>query len=95
MVTERLEATDVPHVRLNQVVDVVDHPQAVEAGRWSPAMLSDGQEVEVVTSPFHTTPDLRGATRVPGLGEHTDEVLHELGLNTHALGGRIPAHQLS
>lgn len=95
LVTERLEAADVPHARLNQVVDVVDHPQAVEAGRWSPTMLSDGQEVEVVTSPFHTTPDLRGATRVPGLGEHTDEVLHELGLNTRALGGRISAHHLS
>ena len=49
----------------------------------------------MVTSPFHTTPDLRGATRVPGLGEHTDEVLKELGLSTFALDGQIPADPLS
>src|SRR5665647_2507656 len=95
LVTDRLEAADVPHARLNQVVDVVDHPQAMEAGRWSPTILSDGQEVEVVTSPFHTTPDLPGATRVPGLGEHTDEVLKELGLTTFALDGQSPADPLS
>jgi len=95
LVTERLEAADVPHARLNQVIDVVDHPQAVEAGRWSPTTLSDGQEVEVVTSPFHTAPDPPGTTRVPGLGEHTDEVLREVGLETDALGKQVPANQAS
>ncbi len=92
---ERLEAADIPHALLNQVVDVVNHPQAVGAGRWSPTTLSDGQEVEVVTSPFHTSPDPRGRARVPGLGEHTDEVLHELGLQTQTLDGQAQARQAS
>jgi itaconate CoA-transferase len=95
LVTERLEAADVPHARLNQVVDVVDHPQAVGAGRWSPTTLSDGEEVEVVTSPFHTAPDPRGSTRVPGLGEHTDEILRELGLEPDTLDGQVQPSQAS
>ena len=94
LVTERLEAADVPHARLNQVVDVVDHPQAVGAGRWSRTTLSDGEVVEVVTSPFHTAPDARDSTRVPSLGEHTNEVLREFGLERHTRDGPVEANQV-
>lgn len=90
-VTARLEAADVPHARLNQIADVLAHPQAEAAGRWSEATLPDGQAVRVVTSPLHRTPEPPGGRRVPGLGEHTAEVLAELGLSEADMVEREPA----
>ncbi|MFJ2645186.1 CaiB/BaiF CoA transferase family protein [Streptomyces sp. NPDC087420] len=79
-VTARLEAADVPYARLNQIADVLAHPQAEATGRWSEATLPDGRAVRVVTSPLHRVPEPPGGRRVPALGEHTGEVLRELGL---------------
>ncbi|MGW1015823.1 CaiB/BaiF CoA transferase family protein [Streptomyces niveus] len=90
-VTARLEAADVPHARLNQIADVLAHPQAEAAGRWSEATLPDGRAVRVVTSPLHRTPEPPGGRRVPGLGEHTAEVLAELGLTEADMAEREPA----
>lgn len=90
-VTARLEAADVPHARLNQIADVLAHPQAAATGRWSEATLPDGREVRVVTSPLHRTPEPPGGRRVPALGEHTAEVLAELGLSEADMAEREPA----
>ncbi|MEV8287223.1 CaiB/BaiF CoA transferase family protein [Streptomyces niveus] len=90
-VTARLEVADVPHARLNQIADVLAHPQAEAAGRWSEATLPDGRAVRVVTSPLHRTPEPPGGRRVPGLGEHTAEVLAELGLTEADMAEREPA----
>ncbi|MFJ5685775.1 CoA transferase [Streptomyces sp. NPDC093099] len=80
-VTERLERADVPYARLNQIGEVLDHPQAAATGRWSEATLPDGRAVRVVTSPLHRAPEAPGGRRVPALGEHTADVLGELGLS--------------
>ncbi|WP_405985758.1 CaiB/BaiF CoA transferase family protein [Streptomyces sp. NBC_00872] len=80
-VTGRLERADVPYARLNQIGEVLEHPQAAATGRWSEATLPDGQAVRVVTSPLHREPEPPGGRRVPALGEHTAEVLRELGLS--------------
>ncbi|RYJ25805.1 L-carnitine dehydratase/bile acid-inducible protein F [Streptomyces sp. L-9-10] len=80
-VTERLERADVPYARLNQIGEVLDHPQAAATGRWSEATLPDGRAVRVVTSPLHREPEAPGGRRVPALGEHTADVLRELGLS--------------
>lgn len=90
-VTARLEAADVPHARLNQIADVLAHPQAEATGRWSEATLPDGRAVRVVTSPLHRASEPPGGRRVPGLGEHTAEVLAELGLSEADMAKREPA----
>jgi itaconate CoA-transferase len=80
-VIDRLERADVPYAQLNQIADVLVHPQAAANGRWSEATLPSGQAVRVVTSPLHREPEPPGGRRVPWLGEHTAGVLRELGLS--------------
>jgi itaconate CoA-transferase len=80
-VIDRLERADVPYAQLNQIADVLAHPQAEATGRWSEATLPSGRAVRVVTSPLHREPEPPGGRRVPRLGEHTGEVLRELGLS--------------
>src|SRR5262249_47098679 len=65
----RLVDADVPFARLNEVSDVVRHPQAAATGRWSPVLLPDGRPATVVTSPFHREAEKAPGRRVPALGE--------------------------
>jgi len=85
-VLERLEAAKIANARVNTMHDVWQHPQLAARGRWRevgtsagpvPALLPPGSwDVEPRMDP------------VPGLGEHTDDVLVELGYDAqeiHAL----------
>jgi itaconate CoA-transferase len=78
----RLVEADVPFGRLNTVADVVEHPQASATGRWSRAVLPDGTEVLVTTSPLvQTESTLDGSpSPVPELGESTAVVLAEISM---------------
>ncbi|GLX94669.1 CaiB/BaiF CoA-transferase family protein [Herbidospora sp. NBRC 101105] len=79
--TARLDRADVPNARLNRLPDVLAHPQAQATGRWSSALLPDGTKATVVTSPFHPGSADEDLRAVPDVGEHTGEVLAELGLS--------------
>jgi crotonobetainyl-CoA:carnitine CoA-transferase CaiB-like acyl-CoA transferase len=85
-VLERLEAAKIANARVNTMHDVWEHPQLAARGRWRevgtsagpvPALLPPGSwDVEPRMDP------------VPALGEHTDDVLVELGYDAqeiHAL----------
>ncbi|BCB78353.1 hypothetical protein Pflav_047630 [Phytohabitans flavus] len=67
-VIARLAKADVPYARLNQIGEVLRHPQAQATGRWSEATLPSGRSVRVVTSPLHRVPEPPGGRRVPALG---------------------------
>jgi crotonobetainyl-CoA:carnitine CoA-transferase CaiB-like acyl-CoA transferase len=79
-VVERLEAAQIANARVNTMHEVWAHPQLKARGRW-----------REVGSPVGTLPALLppgswddGDPRldpVPALGEHTDAILGELGLN--------------
>lgn len=70
----RLEAAGLPYGRVRSIEEVVRHPQLVERGLFGEADSPVGP-LPVVRFPL----GLHGRSRVPGLGEHTDEVLAELG----------------
>lgn len=86
----RLAAADVPYGRLNDLPDVLDHPQAAATGRWSRATLPGGREATVVTPPFEREPEA-GTRAVPALGRHTIEVLREIGLDDARIRGLLAA----
>jgi crotonobetainyl-CoA:carnitine CoA-transferase CaiB-like acyl-CoA transferase len=82
-VVERLEAAQIANARVNTMHDVWAHPQLAARGRWRevgspagmlPAMLPPGSWGEGPDSGPRMDP-------VPALGEHTDAILAELGLD--------------
>ncbi|MGD9958099.1 CaiB/BaiF CoA transferase family protein [Nocardioides sp.] len=75
-----LDRQGIPWGRLNHTPDVAAHPQLEAAQRWRPIDLPHGDTVRVVADPFRTggADGPGGTPRVPGLGEHTDEVLEEI-----------------
>ncbi len=74
----RLEAADVPFGSLNEVDDLVDHPQLAARERW----LEVGSEVgplRALAHPLNMSDMPQRADPIPGLGEHTDQIAAELG----------------
>jgi itaconate CoA-transferase len=78
-VESRLVEADVPFGSLNSLHDVLEHPQLRERRRWFSIPTPAG-EVMAFHHPMNITDLERPAGRVPALGEHTREVLAELGL---------------
>jgi itaconate CoA-transferase len=78
-VEARLEEADVPFGVMNRVEDVLHHPQLESRERWF-TIDSPVGELRAFHHPMNIVDLPRPRTRVPGLGEHTQEVLTELGL---------------
>ncbi|OEO25359.1 CoA-transferase [Pseudomonas sp. J237] len=83
-VIERLDSAQIANARVNDMAGVWQHPQLKARERWTqvespagllPALLPPGRN-----NAF--SPRMDG---VPGLGQHTDSVLAELGLNPAAI----------
>jgi len=78
-VIARLERADIPTGAVNDVPAVVGHPQLHARRRWSTAAVG-GAAAPALVPPHNVrgAPSRMGA--VPALGEHTAEVLAELGV---------------
>jgi crotonobetainyl-CoA:carnitine CoA-transferase CaiB-like acyl-CoA transferase len=76
---DRLEAARIPCGAVNGVPDVVEHPQLAH-NRLVVEVHSPAGPIPVVGSPFLVDGERPPTGPVPALGEHTDEVLRELGL---------------
>jgi itaconate CoA-transferase len=74
----RLEAAGIPCGRVNDVGDVMAHPQ-LEHNRLVAETASPVGRIPVIASPFVVGGERPVAGAVPALGEHTDAVLGELG----------------
>jgi itaconate CoA-transferase len=74
-----LEAARIPCGAVNEVPEVVEHPQLAHNGLVV-EVGSPAGPIPVVGSPFLVDGERPPAGAVPALGEHTDEVLREIGL---------------
>lgn len=72
---ERLEAADVPYGMMQDVPEVVAHPQLAERGRWVEATTQANNAFEALLPPFLNRSHNLGVRKVPTLGAHNDEVL--------------------
>ena len=77
-VEARLVQADVPFGTVNSVEDVLQHPQLDARERWFDIQSPVG-ELHALHHPMNIAGLERPAMRVPALGEHTAEVLIELG----------------
>lgn len=77
-VVARLDETGIANGRLNEPIDVWNHPQLAARDRWRD-VATPGGPIRALLPPF-TFGDVEAAMGdVPALGGHTDEVLSELG----------------
>ena len=76
-----LEAVGLPYGRVRSIAEVVEHPQLVERELFGTADSQVGP-LPIVRFALGS----RERSRVPGLGEHTDEVLAELGYSEAEIG---------
>jgi formyl-CoA transferase len=83
---KRLAAAGVPAARLNDMRDLIDHPQLSERDRWRQIDTEAGQ-VRAVLPPMTFTDVELPMGPVPALGQHTDTVLTELGLTDATIAG--------
>jgi itaconate CoA-transferase len=83
-IVERLEAAQIANARMNTIREFVEHPQLAARNRW-----------QTVESPVGPLPalippvDIEGVAPsmgpIPSLGQHTDDILRELGFDGSAV----------
>lgn len=74
----RLDAAGIACARINDVSDLLQHPQLAERDRWRPVRTPAGT-VRSLLPPFTLAGVELPMGAVPALGEHTEAVLRELG----------------
>jgi len=72
---DRLEAADVPYGIMQDVPEVVAHPQLSERGRWVSARTQADKPFDALLPPFLKSSHDLGVRKVPTLGEHNEEIL--------------------
>jgi crotonobetainyl-CoA:carnitine CoA-transferase CaiB-like acyl-CoA transferase len=74
----RLEKADVPFGRVNELDTVAQHPQLRARERFGTLEAPDGRILEALVSPFGIQGLPQQLKPVPGLGQHTAEILAEI-----------------
>ena len=75
----RLEAAAIAYGRMNDVADVLAHPQVSMRDRLLALEVPGGGHVGVLRAPFNIEGLAEPDSSIPAVGEHTDDVLSELG----------------
>ena len=83
-VVERLEIAQIANARVNTMHEVWEHPQLKARGRWREVDTPAGK-IPALLPPGSWREEPR-MDAVPALGEHTDAILRELGLDADAIG---------
>lgn len=80
-VFDRLEHAQIANARVNDMQGVWDHPQLQARDRWREVETSAGTVPGLIPPGSNSAFEPR-MDAVPGLGQHTEQVLRELGLGT-------------
>ena len=78
-VLRRLQEAEVPFREVREVRELPDHPQLQERDRWLQVDSPAGQ-ITMLKQPIEAPGWQQGYSRVPALGEHTEDILRELGM---------------
>jgi itaconate CoA-transferase len=85
-VIERLEAAQIANARVNDMHDVWAHPQLQARRRWTEVATPSGP-IPALLPPGKTEAYSPRMDAVPGLGQHTEAILRELGRTPEAIIG--------
>ncbi|KKA08874.1 CoA-transferase [Pseudomonas ogarae] len=83
-VFDRLEHAQIANARVNDMQGVWDHPQLQARERWREVQTCAGSVPSLIPPGSNSAFEPR-MDAVPGLGEHTEQVLRELGLGTERI----------
>jgi itaconate CoA-transferase len=83
-VVARLDAAQIANARVNTMADVWRHPQLAARGRWTEVETPSGAVPALLPPGAHDRDDAR-MDAVPALGEHTDALLAEIGLDEETI----------
>ena len=79
-VVDRLDAAQIANARMNTVDEFLDHPQLAARGKWR-MVDSPAGPLRALVPPFGFDDVEPRMGPIPGLGEHTDRILTELGFD--------------
>ncbi len=83
-VTQRLEDAQIANARVNGMHEVWQHAQLKARGRWTEVDTPAGP-IPALLPPGRTDAYSPRMDGVPGLGQHTDSILRELGWGDAAM----------
>ena len=83
-VIDRLETAQIANARMNTVEEFIDHPQLAARNRWT-EVASPAGPVRALVPPFNFDDMEMPMGAIPAVGEHTDTILGELGLDTDTI----------
>ena len=79
-VIARLEGAQIANARMNTVQELIDHPQLATRNRWR-SVDSEAGPVRMLTPPFNFEGMEMPMGAIPAVGEHTDAILAEVGID--------------
>jgi len=83
-VIERLDAAQIANARMNTVQELIAHPQLASRGRWR-EVDSPAGPVRMLKPPFNFEGIDPPMGRIPSVGEHTDAILAEVGIDAASI----------
>ena len=85
-VIQRLEEAQIANAHVNDMHDVWQHPQLKARGRWTQVSTPSGP-IPALLPPGRTNAFEPRMDAVPGLGQHTEAILSELGWPANEFAG--------